>query len=81
VAKLAGLAAQDRARLCTQASELVLRALERHHASDKDVSAGVPAPAAPADSLPLEPVDTPNYRAARPPGVGVKIEIDELVSR
>jgi hypothetical protein len=80
VAKTAGLNARDRARLSAQASELVLRALEGHHASAKDVSARAPAPTGLGDSLPLQPVDAPHYRATRPPGVGIKIEVGEPVS-
>jgi hypothetical protein len=73
----ASLTVEESAALSARAVGLVTRALELLQVSDVEVMAVASASVAPADGLPLQPADTPNYRAARPPGAGATIEIDE----
>jgi hypothetical protein len=61
-------------------TEVAIRALnEVLHGSNAE--AAVTMPATSAKDLELEAADAPDYRSERPPGAGVKVEIDEPVSQ
>jgi hypothetical protein len=73
--------AENSARLVAQSSEFATRTLKALHSPDAEATAGVLAPAPPAESLLFELADMPSYRAARPPDTGVEMGVDGSVLR